>query len=71
MAVNEELTEKLGLDVCEYTAYEDDEGYSMLHRGVVIVENGVYYTEDFTMMEGDMGEYEPSVQEWIGQVYVA
>lgn len=71
VAVNEELTEKLGLDVCEYTAYEDDEGYSMLHRGVVIVENGVYYTADFTMMEGDMGEYEPSVQEWIGQVYVA
>ena len=70
VAANEELTKELGLDACEYTAYEDDEGYSMLHRGVVVVDDGAYYTADFRMMEGDMGEYEPSVQEWIAQMYI-
>ena len=68
---NDDLAEKLGLDTCEYTAYEDDEGYSMLHRGILVVDEDAYYTADFRMMEGDMGEYEPSVQEWIAQVYFA
>lgn len=67
---NEELTEKLGLTTCEYTAYEDDEGYSMLHRGVLVMDGETYYTADFSMMEGDMGEYEPSVQEWISQIEI-
>ena len=70
MTENEELTEKLGLTTCEYTAYEDDEGYSMLHRGVLVMDKDTYYTADFSMMEGDMGEYEPSVQEWISQIEI-
>ena len=62
---------KLGLDTVENTADEDGEGYSMLDRGILVGDEDAYYTADFRMMEGDMGEYEPSVQEWIAQVYFA
>lgn len=42
----------------------------MLHRGVLVMDKETYYTADFSMMEGDMGEYEPSVQEWISQIEI-
>lgn len=71
VTANDELTEKLGLTTCEYSAYEDDQGYSMLHRGILIMDGETYYTADFRMMEGDMGEYEPSIQEWIAQIELA
>lgn len=63
-----ELSEKTGMEAYGYTAYEDDEGYSMLHRGVILTGEDMYYTADFRMMEGDMGTYEASVQEWLAEI---
>lgn len=71
VTLNEDVAADLGMDAYEYTAYEDDNGYSMIHRGVLIADDDTYYTADFRMMEGDMGQYETSVQEWISSLYLA
>ena len=71
VTLNEDVAADLGMDAYEYTAYEDDNGYSMLHRGVLIADDDNYYTADFRMMEGDMGQYETSVQEWLSSLYLA
>ena len=71
VTLNEDVAADLGMDAYEYTAYEDDNGYSMLHRGVLIADDDTYYTADFRMMEGDMGQYETSVQEWLSSLYLA
>ena len=51
-----------------YTAYEDDNGYSMLHRGIYINTEAGYYTADFSMMEGDTGEYYEMAGLYLAQI---
>lgn len=67
---NDALSEKLGCEVYDYTAYEDDNGYSMFHQGVYVDVEGGYYLADFSMMEGDLGEYYNTAQALLGQIYV-
>lgn len=69
-ARNDELSGKLGLEVYSYSAYEDDNGYSMLHEGLWLnTENG-YYMADFSMMEGNMGEYYDTAHALLAQIYI-
>lgn len=68
---SEDITAALGCETYYYTAYEDDNGYSMLHRGIYINTETGYYTADFSMMEGDSGEYYEMAGQYLAQVSFA
>ncbi|MEE1197284.1 MAG: hypothetical protein UHS54_10525 [Lachnospiraceae bacterium] len=65
---SEDITAALGCETYYYTAYEDDNGYSMLHRGIYINTEAGYYTADFSMMEGDTGEYYEMAGLYLAQI---
>lgn len=68
---NDALSESLGHEVYNYIAYEDDNGYSMIHQGLYLDMEGGYYTADFSMMEGSMGEYYDRAETLLSQIYIA
>lgn len=65
---SEDITAALGCETYYYTAYEDDNGYSMLHRGLYINTETGYYTAEFIMMEGDMGDYYEMADQYLAQI---
>lgn len=65
------LSDALGHEVYHYLAYEDDNGYSMIHQGLYLDIEGGYYTADFSMMEGNMGIYYDRVETLLSQIYIA
>lgn len=65
---SEEITAALGYETYYYTAYEDDNGYSMLHRGIYVNTEAGYYTADFSMIEGDMGDYYDMAGLYLAQI---
>lgn len=65
---SEDITAALGCETYYYTAYEDDNGYSMLHRGIYVNTEAGYYTADFSMMEGDTGEYYEMAGLYLAQI---
>lgn len=67
-AYSEAITAALGCETYYYTAYEDDNGYSMLHRGLYINTETGYYTAEFIMMEGDMGDYYEMADQYLAQI---
>lgn len=67
---NDTLSGALGCEVYDYTAYEDDNGYSMMHQGLYLNIEGGYYTADFSMMEGSMGMYYDRVETLLSQIYI-
>lgn len=67
---NDELSDRLGCEVYNYTVYEDDNGYSMIRQGLYFDMEGGYYTADFSMMEGNMGMYYEKAETLLAQVYI-
>lgn len=68
---NDALSDALGHEVYNYIAYEDDNGYSMIHQGLYLDMEGGYYTADFSMMEGNMGTYYEKAETLLSQIYIA
>lgn len=68
---NSVLSDAFGYEVYNYTAYEDDNGYSMIHQGLYLDREGGYYTADFSMMEGNMGIYYEKAESLLSRIYLA
>lgn len=68
---NSVLSDAFGYEVYNYIAYEDDNGYSMIHQGLYLDMEGGYYTADFSMMEGNMGTYYEKAETLLSQIYIA
>lgn len=58
---NDALSESLQKEVYSYEALQDNNGYSIYHQGVYFVGDGCWYAADFSVMEGEYGDYSETI----------
>lgn len=68
---NDTLSDALACEVYAYEAMEDDNGYSMYHRGVYILKDEYWYGIDFNVIEGVFGDYYNTIGDYLDKLTIS
>lgn len=68
---NDALSDALAGEVYAYEAMEDDNGYSMYHRGIYVLKDEYWYGIDFNVIEGVFGDYYDAIGEYLNKLTIS
>lgn len=68
---NDVLSDALAGEVYAYEAMEDDNGYSMYHRGIYVLKDESWYGMDFNVIEGVFGDYYHAIGEYLNKLTIS